>query len=210
MNNKKIEIAILVIGLLLSGFTCLFGDNIYKQLTGHSFAESQSTQTPIFVIVTATVPQVVNQPTVTIYSQATDTLQPAVDETHLSPTNVSQLSTLSCLSTQYSSLGKGWTSEAMFLPTRKGATRIFTHCPPMTTIQYDSIAVDDEITKVELVCSDSTIDISSLFIPYKVPNQILLFWRSSRIELKQNCRIDFTIHDTQGDQIGLMIKESEP
>lgn len=134
----------------------------------------------------------------------TQTPKPIVIATGISPVS------LSCLSTPYSFLGDGWSSAVTFLPTEAGATKIFTHCPPMTTIQYNSIAVDDEIAKVEMVCSDSTADITSQFTPFKAENNTLLHWRSSRIELRQNCRIDFTIQDRQGVNIGLTIKESEP
>lgn len=122
----------------------------------------------------------------------------------------SSQTTLLCLPTQYTSIGNGWTSGPMFVSAQTGGTKTFTHCPPMTTIKYDSIAVDDEISKVELVCGDGATDISAFFTPFKVDGKLLLHWRSSRIELKQNCRIDFTIKDSAGVNIGLMIKESEP
>jgi len=115
-----------------------------------------------------------------------------------------------CLQSPYTSLGNGWTSNAMFLPTKKGAIKTFSHCPPETTIQYNSIAVDDELIQVILVCDDNTKDITNQFTQFSVENELLPFWRSSRIQLKQNCRIDFVVRDTKGENIGMMIKRSKP
>lgn len=125
-------------------------------------------------------------------------------------TGASGASAISCLPTSHSFLGRGWSSAATFLRTETGAVKVFSHCPPMATIQYNAIAVDDEIERVELICGQRVVDITERFAPYKASNNILLHWRSSRIELTDDCRIDFTIRDTQGDRIGLMIKESEP
>jgi len=116
----------------------------------------------------------------------------------------------SCLATEHTFLGDGWVSQPVFRPTAAGASHIFSHCPPMTTIQYDSIAVDDEVQKVELVCHSSTTDITSLFEPFSVEGELLLHWRSSRITLESGCRIDFTIRDRAGVQVGLQIKKSQP
>src|SRR3990172_2846853 len=74
MSSRRIEITLAIIGLLLTGFALLFGDNIYMQLTGHSLTESVRrffspeslpAQTPMVIVVTATLPQSVVQPTPT-------------------------------------------------------------------------------------------------------------------------------------------------
>jgi hypothetical protein len=116
----------------------------------------------------------------------------------------------SCLPTEHEPLGNRWVSDDIFLPTEKGASRIFSHCPPMTTIEYDEIAVDDHIEKVELVCKNSTTDITGLFQSYEVEGKDLDYWQSSRITLESECRIDFTIRDTEGVNIGLVIEKSGP
>jgi hypothetical protein len=130
-------------------------------------------------------------------------------EPTLSSTTVSFVQN-QCLPTQYTFIGDGWVSPPTFLATDTGATRIFSHCPPMATIQYNAIAVDDHVEKVELVCISSTTEITDLFTPYKKEDQDLLFWRSSRITLESQCRIDFTISDYAGVNIGLQINGSEP
>jgi hypothetical protein len=118
---------------------------------------------------------------------------------------------LSCLPTQYTFLGDDWSSSPTFLQIEDVETQTFSHCPPTTTIQYDLLAVDDQLEKVELVCADGTTDITSLFgSPFVVENEELLHWKSSRIEFRQNCRIDFTIKDTKGSHIGMQIKLSSP
>ena len=136
-------------------------------------------------------------------------------ETSQSPTpqtltNTSLPSQNSCLATEHTFLGNGWVSQAVFILTQSGASRIFSHCPPMTTIQYNSMSVDDEIQKVELVCRNSLTDITGFFQPFSVEGELLLHWRSSRITLESECRIDFTIKDSAGVNIGLQIKKSEP
>jgi hypothetical protein len=119
-------------------------------------------------------------------------------------------SSLLCLSTPYSTLGEDWSSAPNYSSTAEGAVMIFSHCPPTTTIVYESIAIDDELQKVELVCADGTNDITHLFRPFKAATEELPHWRSSQIEVKQNCRIDFTVKNTTGDKIGLQIKQSTP
>ena len=119
-------------------------------------------------------------------------------------------SSLLCLSTPYSTLGDYWSSAPNYSSTAKGAVMIFSHCPPTTTIAYEFITIDDELQKVELVCADGTNDITHLFRPFKAVNEELPHWRSSQIEVKQNCRIDFTVKNTKGDKIGLQIKQSAP
>jgi len=110
----------------------------------------------------------------------------------------------------YIYLGTGFTSAPTFYPTTTGGTKIFTHSPTSKTIQYESICIDDELQEVELVCADGTTDIKELFTPFTVANEELLHYRSSRIELKQNCRIDFAVKDTKGDKIGMQVKLSVP
>jgi hypothetical protein len=119
-------------------------------------------------------------------------------------------SSLLCFSTPYSTLGDDWSSAPNYSSTANGAVMIFTHCPPSTTIIYESIAIDDELQKVELVCADGINDITHLFTPFTVVNEELPHWRSSQIEVKQNCRIDFTVKNTKGGKIGLQIKQSTP
>ncbi len=231
--NRKAEILLIFVGLVIAGFAWLFGDNIYLQSTGRSIIEDARryfaneplpTQAPTIVVITATSSTAVSQqaviatPTTQITEiainptsiRSTDTSQPNAIQAGLLPANTPPPSRNSCLATEYTFLGDGWVSQAMFIPTQAGAFRIFSHCPPMTTIQYDSISVDDEIQKVELVCRNSTTDITSLFQPFSVEGELLLHWRSSRITLESECRIDFTIKDNAGVNIGLQLKKSEP
>lgn len=105
-------------------------------------------------------------------------------------------------------LGIGWTSPPVFVLATNGAVRTFSHCPPSTTIQYDAIAVDDKLYKVELVCSDGTEDIRSLFDLFYVEGEKLVHYKSAVIDLGADCRIDFTVQDTEGGNVGLMIKGS--
>jgi hypothetical protein len=317
--NKRLEIILLELGLIVTCVVLLFGDNIYEQVTGRSFfnnsseESSQQLETPLPTVANET-PLLSVQPSVTNSFQASaksighrqipdlgtsqlllttnqvaigtaDRLQDVIDlynppftifviygsidvelsmywggwdlwenasesfideqindkiqevisshptdydtrgyrvikcykkvdncETILTypTTSGSSNTTLSCLPTEYTFMGESLTSAPTFLPTATGATKIFTHCPPNLTIKYESITVDDELQKVELVCADGTIDIKDYFTPFTVANEELLHYRSSRIELRQNCRIDFTVKDTKGDKIGMQIKLSVP
>lgn len=113
-----------------------------------------------------------------------------------------------CVASPNTELGIGWTSPPMFVSTSNGATRTFSHCPPSTKVQYDSIAVDDELSKVERVCSNGTEEIQSLFEPFYLEGEKLVHYKSAVIDLGADCRVDFTIQDNDGSNVGLMIKSS--
>lgn len=123
---------------------------------------------------------------------------------------ISVVTTHKCIASVYTSIGDDWVSPGVFLPVeRPKEHKIFSHCPPGNSIQYNAIVVDDDIKKVELVCSNSVTDITGLFTKYRLPDQILDYYKSQRIETGADCRIDFTVADTLGVNIGLMIKSSE-
>jgi hypothetical protein len=119
-------------------------------------------------------------------------------------------SSLLCLSTPYSTLGNDWSSAPNYSSITNSEVVIFTHCPPTTTITYESITIDNELQKVELVCADGINDITHLFRSFTAVNEELPHWRSSQIEVRQNCRIDFTIKNSDGGEIGLQIEQSTP
>lgn len=119
---------------------------------------------------------------------------------------------LNCLSSPYADLGDSWTSAPFFTENNNFQSVVFTHCPPQTSIQYLSIAIDDDLEHVEMVCEDENenLDLTTYFHPFDIENEELLHWKSDRIELKQNCRIDFTIADIKGVSVGMQIKKSQP
>lgn len=123
---------------------------------------------------------------------------------------ISSSSNHTCVPSEYTFLGDSWVSAATFIPTIQGETKIFSHCPPSASVQYNSIAIDDEISRVERVCSQSKSDITHFFESYSETNELLPHYRSSSIDLTPDCRIDFVIKDITGVNIGLMIKSSGP
>ena len=132
---------------------------------------------------------------------------PTVTSTPVTP---AQATTHTCVSSGYQSLGNRWVSPATFIPVAQGSTVTLSHCPPASSVQYSEIAVDDEILKVEKVCSQSTTDITVLFEKFTKSNKILPYYRSARIDLEPDCRIDFIIKDTAGENAGLVIEGSQP
>jgi hypothetical protein len=139
-------------------------------------------------------------------SKPSGTEQPFISPT---PTIAAPGQKHTCIESEHTFVGDAWVSEPFF-PNSTGRFKTFTHCPPKSTVQYNAIAIDDKLAKVERVCSNSTTDITHLFESYKVQDEILLHWRSSRIDLEPDCRIDFTVEDENPPQMGLMIKSSEP
>jgi len=73
-------------------------------------------------------------------------------------------------------------------------------------IKYTRISADDDIDKIELVCTDSISDITEMFfdIPKpegdKFPN-----YASETINIPSNCRIDFHVVDTIGLGTGITV-----
>lgn len=118
-----------------------------------------------------------------------------------------------CVQGNHLLISSSWKSGAEFSPAGFDDRRVYSHCPPANTVQYGSIAVDDILEKVEKVCTGSVTEIGNAFTPYNVPGQILTHYRSERIDLAPDCRIDFTIKDDPslgGENIGLQIKDSQP
>lgn len=73
-------------------------------------------------------------------------------------------------------------------------------------IRYTRISVDDDLGKIELVCTDSITDISNLFsrIP-KPEGDIFPNYESQPINILGNCRIDFTVTNSLGGGTGITI-----
>lgn len=87
MDRRRVEIVLAVAGIMLTACPFLFGDNVYLQLTGRTVtedirrlfsSETLPTQTPIVVVVTATVPPFIQQ--------STSTTQPTAEPITIQPT----------------------------------------------------------------------------------------------------------------------------
>gem|GEM_PF-4210971 len=159
--------------------------------------------TSITSVVAAPSPKFAAPPTLIPHIDFTSTPSPQ-PPSQLLPTNTPTAQSLahSCIKSEYSSLGNGWTSPELFSRyTVKGETRIYSHCPPSSSIQYTSIVADDLIVDVIRVCSQSSNSVHSLFKPFTVEGELLQYYRSSQIDLKPDCRIDFVVQDDNGQAI---------
>lgn len=107
---------------------------------------------------------------------------------------------------KFVSLGRFWEAN-VFVDAKKGETKIFSHCPPGTSIRYELLAVDDEIDRVEVVCSFGVTDITELFSRTET-TELLPHYQSLPIDLEGNCRVDFIVKDIHGGRIGMIIKKS--
>ncbi len=75
-----------------------------------------------------------------------------------------------------------------------------------TTYTYKSIAVDDELERVEVSCPNFTWDVTSQFEKYRPENEILYHWRGSISDIGSECQVRFVVRDLLGDKIGLQFK----
>lgn len=90
--------------------------------------------------------------------------------------------------------------------TLTGKVKVFAHCPLFSHIKYINVTPDDELTKVELVCPNSSTDITNLFSKVDIAGEQLPHFSSQSIYLPSNCRIDFIVKDTRGGNIGIDIQ----
>jgi len=136
-------------------------------------------------------------------------LQPTADAS--SPTQQpGQIpSRTTCIDSPYTSLGNSWVGRVEEQVAR-GAIRTYSHCPPSNAIRYVSISVDDELSKVELVCANSTTDVTIQFSLLDAPNELLPVYESQAINVPEGCIINFTVRDTRGVNIGLMFQAASP
>jgi hypothetical protein len=76
----------------------------------------------------------------------------------------------------------------------------YSHFPPLERIKYTRISADDDISTVELVCTEKSEEITSRFHPLPKP-QYELFpqYKSDVIDVSPGCRIDFTLVNTSGE-----------
>jgi len=102
-------------------------------------------------------------------------------------------------------LSKGLT-DTVRKPVDIGTTKVFAHCPPFSPIKYKDITVDDELVKVELVCLDSLKDITNVFSSLAIVDALLPHYESQPIDILPGCRIDFTVKDIIGGNIGIDIQ----
>jgi len=118
-RNRRLEIALTAIGLVVTACALLFGDNIYLQITGHTFVEefrrlfgSESTTQPVVIVITATAPSSISRTTanfeqVTQQSSPTaplPTTLPTQYHTPVLPTSVASL----CPGNKWLNAGKGF------------------------------------------------------------------------------------------------------
>lgn len=150
------------------------------------------------------------------FSISTSTLEPptATATNVPTPTNTSTLiqsSThmqtltpplLVCGDENHTALKTGLVDSVRELVT-PGAMKTYSHCPSFSSIRYIDVTVDDDLAKVELVCPDSTKEIRSLFSVLTVAGALLPHYESQIIELSSGCRVDFTVQDILGGNIGL-------
>ena len=112
-----------------------------------------------------------------------------------------------CISSENIFLGKGF-SGFMEEKTSIGAIKKYTHCPPISPIQYNDVTVDDNLDKVELVCENSTIDLTQSFLPLIIQGELLPHFQSPPLDVPNGCRIDFTVSDSKGVYISLKFSAS--
>jgi hypothetical protein len=73
-------------------------------------------------------------------------------------------------------------------------------------VKYTRISADDDVAKVEMVCTDNIIDITSRFFPIPKPEgEIFPNYASEVLEIPSNCRIDFFVVDTIGLGTGITV-----
>lgn len=108
----------------------------------------------------------------------------------------------SCLPSTFESLGISWSgrvSEAV----SQGTIRTYSHCPPELSIRYKQMGFDDDLSKVLIVCSSGSTDVTTSFYRLDMPDEILPVYQSSIISVPDGCRIDFTVIDTLGSNISM-------
>ena len=105
-------------------------------------------------------------------------------------------------------LGSGWTPSNIS-PAGNDTYRVYSHYP-QNNLRYVSVYVDDDLVKVEKVCSTSSSDITYLFDKRTdISNaQNLPYYQSDLITV-DGCRIDFTVIDNHGGNMGIDILEVE-
>ena len=92
----------------------------------------------------------------------------------------------------------------------QGHSKVYSHCPPAESIRYIEISGDDYISKIELVCQDSTTDITHLFSQIDKPNELLPYYESQLIQVPDGCLINFTVTDTKGVNVGIIFRATIP
>ena len=145
------------------------------------------------------------QLTETVISSSTIPLTPTLTSTPISSTNTPIPLQVACGDGNQIALSKGLT-DIVRKPVDIGTTKVFAHCPPFSPIKYKDITVDDELVKVELVCLDSLKDITNVFSSLAIVDALLPHYESQPIDILPGCRIDFTVKDIIGGNIGIDIQ----
>lgn len=104
------------------------------------------------------------------------------------------------------SLGSGWTPSSI-APAGSDTYRTYSHYPS-GNLTYENVYVDDDLSRVDLVCRNSIQDITSYFerrVDISNP-QNLPHYRSVFIDTKGGqCHINFTVIDNFGGNMGIDI-----
>lgn len=121
--------------------------------------------------------------------------------TEAQPAQVPEL-TSPPLPLEHISLGNSLQSRAS---SQKPGAQVYSHLFS-GKIEYTRISVDDDLSRIELVCTDSVTDISSSFsrIP-KPEGDVFPNFESKPIHVLSNCRIDFFVADSLGGGTGITI-----
>lgn len=129
------------------------------------------------------------------------TTAPLATSISIEPTQVTVLNPPP-LPSNYISLGSSLQGR---INSQKSGNQVYSHLIT-GKIRYTRISVDDDLEKIELVCTDSVTDISSLFsrIP-KPEGDIFPNFESQPIDIFGNCRIDFTVTNSLGGGTGITV-----
>ncbi len=103
----------------------------------------------------------------------------------------------------YISIGRHY--SGMVNSSGKAGDQVYSHFIS-GKIKYTRATADDDIGKIELVCTDKTIDITEKFYPIPIPEgELFPHYASEVLEISSNCRIDFHVVDTLGVATGITV-----
>lgn len=130
----------------------------------------------------------------------TDTPQTIIQQP-LIPTSTPSLPPLP-LPEGYISIGKHYLGMGS---SDKAGNQVYSHFIS-GKIQYTRVMADDDIDKIELVCTDKVVDITERFYPIpKLDGDLFPNYASEVLEIPSNCRIDFYVIDIYGVASGIRV-----
>ena len=162
-----------------------------------------ATSTPYVIVVTPTqansavVPEPLVQP---VYTAGVS--QPTPEQVVVIPTSAPSVLPPS-LPEGYISIGKYY--SGMVNSGGTAGNQVYSHFIT-GKIKYTRVTADDDIDKIELVCTDNIMDITAKFYPIPIPEgELFPHYASEVLEIPTNCRVDFYVVDTVGVATGITV-----